>query len=134
MSLRDAYKLDESLAFDKGFRVEFNNELGDSIGWVDVRYAGPSNKKFTAFRQSFMKPYERKIASGNMSEAESDRLTQEVFIKGGIVSAWSEDCELNVENFKDVMNASAEMWRDIYTTAYNAKFFTPVNLESETKN
>ena len=134
MALKDAYKLDPSLAFDKGFKVDFYDDLGEEVGFVAVRYAGPSNKKFTAFRSAFMKPYERKVASGVMSEAESDKLTQEVFVKGGIIAGWSEDQEITVENFREVMKDNPEMWRDIYTTAYNAKFYAVVSREAETGN
>lgn len=134
MSLKDAYKLDNTIAYDEGFKVDFYNDLGEEIGFIKVRYAGPSNKKFTAFRQAYMKPHERKISTGTMSEAESDKLTQEVFVKGGIIAGWSEDCEITVESFKDVMNASPEMWRDVFTTAYNAKYYSAVSREDEAKN
>jgi hypothetical protein len=134
MSLRDAYKLDETLAFDKGFRVDFYDGLGNEIGFVTVRYAGPSNRKFTAFRTAFMKPYDRKVAQGNMPESESDKLLQEAFVRGGIITAWSEDLPITVENVQAVMKDNPETWRDVYTTAYNAKFFTPITREDETKN
>lgn len=134
MALKDAYKLDPSLAFEEGYRVVFYDELGNEIGFVNVRYAGPSNKKFTAFRGAFMKPHERKVASGSMSEAESDRLTQEVFVKGGIIADWSEGPEITVDSFRDVMKENPEVWRDLYTTAYNAKYYAAVTREAETGN
>ena len=135
MSIKDAYKLDAELAFDKGFRIDFYDDLGNEIGFINIRYAGPSNKKFTAFRSAFMKPYERKVASGSRSEAESDKLTQEVFVKGGIIAAWGEDQEITVESFREMMQAAPpETWRDIYTTAYNAKYYAAVSKEAETGN
>jgi hypothetical protein len=134
MALKDAYKLDQSLAFDKGYQVDFYDELGNVVGFVMVKYAGPSNKKFTAFRTAFMKPYERKVQAGSMPEAESDKLLQEAFVRGGIITGWSEG-ELNVDSFKAAMQeCPPETWRDIFTTAYNAKFFTPITREDEIKN
>ncbi len=134
MGLKDAYKLDQEKAFDKGNRIDFYDDLGNEIGFVTVRYAGPSNKKFTAFRAAFMKPHERRVAQG-MSEAESDKLLQEAFIKGGIVTEWSEYLPITVENFREVMQAAPpETWRDIYTSAFNAKHYADVSREAETGN
>ena len=134
MGLRDTYRLDEAKATDKGFKVDFYDDQGNEVGFVCVRYAGPSNKKFTAFRNNIMKPFERKVAQGNMSEAESDKLLQEAFIKGGIITDWSEDLPLTVDNFRTVMNESApEVWRDIYLAAYNPKFFA-ADREAEAGN
>lgn len=134
MGLRDSYKLDQEKALGTGNRVDFYDELGNEIGFVNVRYAGPSNKKFTAFRAAFMKPHERRMAQG-MSEAESDKLLQECFVKGGIVTAWSEEAPITVESFREVMQeAPPETWRDIYSSAFNAKFYAAITQEAEAGN
>lgn len=135
MSWKNTYKIDEHLAFETGYQVDFYDELGNVIKWVKVRYAGPSNKKFTAFRNAFMKPHERKIASGNMPETESDKLTQEAFVKGGIITEWSDNEPITVESFRAAMaDAPPETWRDILNTAYNARFYAPISQAAETGN
>lgn len=134
MAWKNTYALDEDLAFNTGFKVEFYDAQGNVVNWVKVKYAGPSNKKFTAFRNVFMKPYERKMAQGSMSETESDKHLQECFIKGGIVTEWSDDRPITVENFRDAMEeAPPETWRDIMTSAFNPKFFAPITVD-ETGN
>ena len=135
MSWKNLYKLDDSLAFGDGYKIEFYDDMGNVIKWIQVRYAGPSNKKFNAFRNAFMKPHERKIAQGNMHEAESDKLLQECFVRGGIVVAWSDDTPITIESFRESMEeAPPEVWRDIYSTTYNPKFYALVSKEAETGN
>lgn len=135
MSFRNTYPLDEEKAFNSGFRVEFFNAEGEVVSHVDVRYAGPSNKKFTAFRNAFMKPHERKISMGSMPEAESDKLLQECFVRAGIIAGWSEPIPVTVENFRAAMEeAPPETWRDIMSTAFNIRFYTPITQEAEAGN
>ncbi|MCL2760767.1 MAG: hypothetical protein FWD70_03860 [Desulfuromonadales bacterium] len=132
MGLLESYTADNE-KLKSGHKVEFYNDAGDIVGWITVGYAGASNRHFNNYRASFMKPYERKIAQGSMSETESDKLLQEVFVRGGIVLAWGEDEPLTVENFQNVMEQRPEIWRDIVNVAYNMKLFA-VRSDVETGN
>ncbi len=135
MSWKNTFKLDEALAFETGYQIDFYDALGNVIKSVWVRYAGPSNKAYNTFKNAFMKPHERKAAMGNMPEAESDKLTQECFVRGGIITKWSDDTPITVESFRAAMvEAPPETWRDILNTAYTAKYYVPVTQAAEAGN